>query len=247
MIAENLAPLAVDKRFLYRPKWNKKGDIRFLSIYTFYSESHIEGISYFKTIKQEIQSSVLDSFAGDIIIALKSTFLNLKGLCVTNAPRGHSKTPLHFATELAKATARVGGLDYVSLFQDRKLKGTSHPRNYYTRNKISLSVSELPNRGLILIDDLVTSGTTMTACLANLKDRFVVPVALIYGNHRGDNDDWLDLPFGFLDSLESASLFTPIVEGNENSSFFYDSPISDKGSDFAKLSIIGRDDFNGMP
>jgi hypothetical protein len=174
-----------DKFFVFGPKWNKKRSIKFLSIYSYRAEYHEEGARFLKTVKKEMTS--IGKFAEDISNELKLTFQGLEGLTVTNCPRGHSRTESHYAAELSKAVAKIAGLKYESIFKDRDLKGTSNPRNYASRRPVELK--GLPTGGIILVDDVATSGTTLEACLKAIDGKcLVIPIVLIYEDSAIDED-----------------------------------------------------------
>ena len=203
----------MDESLIFRPKWNKKGDIRFLSLYTFNSALHKVGVEFIKGEKANIDIRLPNEFADNITNNLTETFGNLEGFLCSHPPRGHSKTKLHYARELSKLVADKTNLSYSMIFRDRLLKGSSSPKNWYTRNEIEVECYPHIDKGIILCDDVLSSGITMQACLQKLNSYFVVPIVLIYGDglEGMQEDDLFSQLMGLADSVKSSAFMPSIV------------------------------------
>jgi len=170
--------------FIYNPKWSNRRSIKYFSLYSYRHNSHNEGVKYFKSIKKECSVVLINHLSQIVADELNKTFRNLQGFSISHCPKTHSGENKHFATELVKALSDIMGLKYKKIFKDRFFKGSTSPRNFYTR--LIVDVEETPDMPLILIDDIISSGTTMESCINALKNKiFIVPLGLIYEDVKG--------------------------------------------------------------
>lgn len=168
----------------YFPKWNTKRGCRFLSIRAWREAVKRAEIAEFRGYKATCDDGIINLVAEEIAEALKQTFGNFPASAfVTSAPRGHSRTVLHFATEVSKRLADILGLQYVKVFGDRKCKGRSYYQNHTDRGEIV--IEQLPEKEIaIFFDDVVTTAITMNTFTDKLKAAgyMVIPVCWIYEN-----------------------------------------------------------------
>lgn len=161
------------------PKWNKKRTVRFLSIRSWRAQIRDKEIALMKEIKASCQADYVRAVAGEFQEAILGMVKSVDKAFITSAPRGHSKGEKHFIDEVGRELAGLLGCEYVKVFDDRDLKGSTHPRNWSDRGEIKIN-AEPDYPVCIFIDDISTSGTTVEVCVDALKQYFVLPIVWIY-------------------------------------------------------------------
>ena len=166
------------------PKFNRKGDYRWLSIRA-WNVTEKEQVKWLKRVKTVQEPEALEMVANEFEITIKQFLHRTDNCFVCNAPQGHSKTEKHFISEVGKILAKKLNCDYVKMFADRHLQGTTYAD--ITQNRGSIEVIGKSDKPVcIFVDDVCTSGMTMINCIRALKDSYtLIPIAWIYGKRKG--------------------------------------------------------------
>ena len=166
------------------PKFNRKGDYRWLSIRT-WDVTEKEQVKWLKRVKAEQEPEALMMVAKEFESAIRQMIHKTDACFVCNAPQGHSKTEKHFISEVGKILAERLNCDYVKMFDDRHLKGTTYADITQDRGEIKV-IGHSDKPVCIFIDDVSTSGMTLINCIRALKDDYtIIPVVWIYGRKKG--------------------------------------------------------------
>ena len=190
---------------VYRPTWNKKRGVRFLSCRKWSEKDKKKTLDTFKALKYSCDSDMVQFVSGEIIACLLNFIFPQKNQIVVTAPppgasvfREDSRG--HFATKVAEQVAVMLGARFEAVFQPRPKKRSSSPRNYAERGEMLFQKELEESVFYILVDDVATSGTTIEECATLIgKTNMVLPVAWIY-----ENCDSTDLN-GIIDSVECAA------------------------------------------
>jgi len=152
---------------LYRPTWNKKRSVRFLSLRKWRLPNKPEALGMLKVAKDSADADLVETIAremsGPITEMLKATSM----LVFTSPPAGHSAaTGWQLAREVATRMAGDLGGSYWEAFEDRPRNKRSHPRHWAERGEIVLKSPPPDGALVVLVDDVATSGTTIEQCAA---------------------------------------------------------------------------------
>lgn len=114
---------------------------------------------------------------------------------VTTVPCGHSQTPDCLGKRLARGVADALGVPFVQLWADRFLSGSSHPKEFHRLPP--LEWLQDPDRPVLIVDDVVTSGAHMEEALGAVrgKGQTALGIAWIGGSVAG-RDSGLSEPEG---------------------------------------------------
>jgi len=153
-------------------KWSMRKGIGFLSVRTFTAGIKKQEIEILKSIKRDKSILETDAIAQEISDMLRKTFISFPGFVVTAAPA--HKTG--FSAFLAQKVAENLGLQFVEMFfqqQDSEAK-----RDIFgDRPEISCTPVD---KSIIWIDDTVTTGRTLEACISKIKGFSAIPIVWIY-------------------------------------------------------------------
>lgn len=86
---------------------------------------------------------------------------------VTHVACGHSG-PGCFASKIAAGVARELGKEFVQVFTDLEVSGTSHPRKNASRPK--MRIRHMPDKPVLIIDDVATSGAHICEATRLLRE-----------------------------------------------------------------------------
>lgn len=160
---------AFDDFSVYRPTWNLKRTVRFLSVRKWRDADKREGIDAVKRAKREHDAGFAEAVAREVADALRLT-IGASGFSIGAPPQGASCAwgEWHLASEVAALLGAEFGTEYRRLFAPRPRSGGSHPATWDTRGA---AVLEYEPRGglLVLVDDIATSGTTIEECCRTLR------------------------------------------------------------------------------
>lgn len=156
--------------FKPKPQMHKKGDFYY---FTLFRAREKQG-SNLETLKQERSNAgTLASHAAEFI---RSFFPDPQDCCILTTPaRSHTqKNGFHFATEICHQVSRAIDLPFISeAFEAR------------TRQKIEPDIKllkEITHTSILMIDDIVTTGSTVKACRELLPNKNVFCLILINNN-----------------------------------------------------------------
>lgn len=99
--------------------------------------------------------------------------------CITHIPREKRNIVLYgydHAERLAKSVSEICGVQYVPLLDRKKkgkeqkyLDGEQRAKNVRNVFRISKSAEQYKDKNIIIIDDVVTTGTSMAECIRELR------------------------------------------------------------------------------
>ncbi len=170
---------------VYRPRICLRDRLRFVALRAWLSTAKRHDLQLLHSAKYERNFTALALLMASEIAELVRFFTGGNfpaGWAVTNAPPGTSlvKGTAHLATAIGEDVAALLGLPHVTCFEP----GAPARTRFYdpTAKRIGLLDSAPKGLNLILVDDLVTTGCTMTECYNLLSPHAaLLPVAWLYG------------------------------------------------------------------
>ena len=164
------------------PKFNRKGDYRWLSIRT-WDATEKEQVKWLKRVKASQKPEELEMVASEFEEVIRHLIWKTDCCFICNAPQGHSQTEKHFISEVGKLLAEKLNCEYVKMFADRHLKGSS-AAVMQDRGIIEI-IGHSDKPVCIFIDDVSTSGMTIINCIRALRDKYtLIPIVWIYGRKK---------------------------------------------------------------
>lgn len=112
--------------------------------------------------------NITNKMAEDLSKLIELWARGWRGFVITTPPQGASAGGEYPAGFLGKAVASMLGVDYVTMFGQWKMKRTAHhPMDKLFKNETPeiVCITEKP---IIIVDDMVSSGTTAKSCLSAL-------------------------------------------------------------------------------
>ena len=166
---------------------NKTRSVRFFSLRRWPVENRKDSIAFVLSKKETRDMAFVNEVAQEFADFILAMFRDVSGFLVTNAPAGNSvKRDFHLATLIAQGAARLLGIKHQKIFRDYPRK-TRNVCNVADKKNTSLKkgLSLERYKGIILMDDAATTGTTMETCMGLLKDFFVIPIVWVYHDKIG--------------------------------------------------------------
>lgn len=138
-----------------------------------------------RQLKQETELSSIKNKKSAYLIAqeladiLLSIFGNLEGFTIISAPKGKSffNSGFHLCSYICEILAAKLGMNYLDAFE---------PSRRSSRGKNNKKLKEgiiLPEK-ILLFDDIITTGSTITNCLEVLGNKFVIPIVWLNSDYR---------------------------------------------------------------
>lgn len=168
---------------------NKVRTARFFSLRRWPAENRKDSITFVLSKKETRDEGFISEVAREFADFILTAFRNVSGFLVTNAPAGNSvKRDFHLATLIAKEAARLLRVKHQRIFRDYPKK-TKNVGNIEDKKNTSLKEGTQLKRykGIILIDDAATTGTTMETCVDLVKGFFVIPIVWVYHDKVGSS------------------------------------------------------------
>ena len=176
----------VINNLIFRPTFNKKRTVRFLSIRKWSSVTKNNDLELLKSLKARCEELVIKKISQEFFDILDPMLKNWDGVFCTSPPPSKVR-PKHFATEIAKGLSAIACAEYVQIFKER-LRGTSsHPAHWDERGDLEFFQIPDKNKKLcVLVDDVATSGTTLEECSAKIGEYVpVLSITWVYENLEG--------------------------------------------------------------
>lgn len=175
-----------------RPMLRSRNAVGFLTAKSWRAEVKKAQIAAFKAEKAAPDSDLVGVAAAEIA-AMLGKYLPVPDAIITSVPCGHSRRPDCFGKRLAKAVAESVGLPFLQVWADRFCEGVSHPKEF--SRLPPLIWEENPDRLVIVVDDVATSGWHLEEAVTALRDRGIPAIAvawiggsLVEGGHRRQQD-----------------------------------------------------------
>jgi len=160
-----------------RPALRSRNDVGYLTVRSWRVEQRKAQVAAIKAEKAAQHSGLVDPAAAEIA-AFIAKYLPIADAVVTTVPCGHSRRPDCFGKRLAQAVAGHVGLPFVQVWQDRFCKGVSHPKEFI--HLPPLEWVTIPDKLVIIIDDVATSGWHLEEAVTALRDKGVPALALAW-------------------------------------------------------------------
>jgi phosphoribosylpyrophosphate synthetase len=176
---------------VYRPTFNRKRGIRFLSIRKFIDSKKRSVVATIKNLKAQGDAGLVDFMSREITDAILETCGKNQNIAYVPAPIGYSANlgAFHLATAVTKTVANNLCGEFLPVFTPQK-KEKRDVSEYELRSHIQISKDATikANRLHIIIDDISTTGTTICSCLSALMD--VAPVlGVVFLYESGATDE----------------------------------------------------------
>lgn len=127
----------------------------------------------FTEIKQSADDTAV--FSSQAVYFLRKLVLNLDGWCIVTTPRRRSGEGMHFASEVCSRIADEIGIP----FYDNAVCCVNRKRI----EPDFILLRPIPERRVIVFDDIITTGSTLKATVESLGERDII-VNLIGINNR---------------------------------------------------------------
>jgi predicted amidophosphoribosyltransferase len=142
-------------------------DCKYFTLRAWKSNKKIHQIEFMKLIKLAPPKSFVRFVANEMSRFLSTLIGHNNKMIITSVPSGHSKTSNCLASILAQRIASNLKTNYVKLWLDRPMPGSSYPRPLSERPNLEWIV--VPKLPVVIIDDIVTSGSHMEECLTAVR------------------------------------------------------------------------------
>ncbi|GGC68479.1 phosphoribosyltransferase [Chelatococcus reniformis] len=169
------APLGA---LVLRPTLYSRNGVTWASVRSWASRAKAEDIAALRAEKALPLSPVLAPAAEEV--AELAERLIGKAASVTTVPCGHSRRPDCFGKQLAVAVADRLAAPFQQCFEDRFVRGASHPKEFRKLAPISwIDVTSHPGI-VLLVDDVATSGWHMEEALTALRGKGCAAVGIAW-------------------------------------------------------------------
>ena len=150
----------------YAPAIRSRNGIAYLTARRFAAQNRLGAIRAIKRPKAEADDRETGLAAAEMALLWLRLSGNPGGWTVTNIAAGHSGDN-SFGSRLAVAVAERLSLGYLQVWRDRRIGGTSHPKEF--RRLPPLDMLAKPIGATLVIDDVVSSGYHMWEALTALR------------------------------------------------------------------------------
>jgi hypothetical protein len=150
-----------------RTRIRSRGNCSFVTLRCWNPKYKAKQIEQVKSMKSISSSGIIKCVAKELADHLSGTFGTIRELVVTSVPGGHSCSELSFSAKIAIEVARRLRTNHVKVWEDRPRAGSPFPRPAHERPALKWIAH--PRQPVILIDDVVTSGSHMEECLHALR------------------------------------------------------------------------------
>src|SRR5262249_46608373 len=138
-----------------RPSVRSRNAAAYLSLRSWRADTKTADLAALKRWKARRVPEEIAAAAEEIAAILRELIGGWPGV-VGSVACGHSRCPDCWGKQLAQQTARLLDAPYVQLFEDRFISGSSHPKEF--DRLPPLQWREQPDRPVLVVDDLATSG-----------------------------------------------------------------------------------------
>ncbi len=133
------------------------------------AEAKASDIAALKRAKERADVVVIKRAAQDVAEVIRMLFGDLSGWTVSTTAVGHSRRPDSFAVQMAEGVAQLIGRPFLKVFEDRFIKGASHPKEF--KDLPPLRLRSKIKTPILIVDDVATSGWHMEEAARLLRGR----------------------------------------------------------------------------
>ena len=170
------APASPLGALAYRPALYRRNAVAWCSVRAWRADAKRADMARLKSCKAALDPVIIAAAAGEIAALLELLFGRFGGWVATTVACGHSRRHDCFGKRLGAAVAAKLGLEFVEIFEDRFVAGVSHPKEFkklppliFKAKPADLKGSPKPT-GVLVIDDLATSGGHMEEALGRIRE-----------------------------------------------------------------------------
>ena len=139
------------------------------------SEENSPANALIYSLKRDNRSDVLSKASDELLAALNNSVPDLSQYVITNIPRRKSaiiKYGIDHSELLAKEVSRRCGAKYIRLLESNAKKEQKSLQNDERRRNADFSIvskSDLTGKSVIIVDDIITSGASMSNAAALIR------------------------------------------------------------------------------
>jgi hypoxanthine phosphoribosyltransferase len=150
-----------------------RNGISYLTARRFSAQNRLGALQALKRLKASATDRETGLAVAEIVLVWMLLAGNPEGWTVTNIAAGHSGGN-SFGARLAAAVAERLTLNYLQVWHDRPIRGTSHPKEF--RRLPPLDMVAKPIGATLIVDDVATSGYHMEEAIKALHS-LCIPAA----------------------------------------------------------------------
>ena len=150
-----------------RPKIFRRNAVSYMAAKTWRQGIKPQQIEAMRQAKRTCEWPTLTKASVDICAMMSGLFGKPSDILVTSIPCGHSRVANCFSTRLGQSVAAALGLPFEPVWAHRFLNGSSHPTQ--SRKLPPLKRLFDPVGPVIVIDDIISTGTHMEQALLDLR------------------------------------------------------------------------------
>ncbi|BCH32623.1 hypothetical protein MesoLjLc_45530 [Mesorhizobium sp. L-8-10] len=163
----------VSRRAIYT-----RNGVAWLSVRAWSHKARQHDIAVMRAAKRALDPQVIAGAADELAHFAGLCLGPLPGWLVSTVAVGHSRRPDSFAVRLAEGVAERLGMPFEKIFADRFVEGVSHPKEFSKLPPLERLAE--PNRPVLLIDDVATSGWHIEEALTDIRRAGVPALALAW-------------------------------------------------------------------
>src|SRR5271156_3364925 len=173
------APPAVLGGLVYRPTLYRRNAVAWAAVRHWRADAKTRDLTRFKLCKLGLDLAIIGA-AADEIADLARLLLGpgASSWSTTSIACGHSRRPDCFGKRLGQAVAQRLKTAFLEVFQDRFVRGASHPKEF--RKLPPLIWHEKPTGPLLIVDDVATSGWHIEEALGRVRDLGLPALGLVW-------------------------------------------------------------------
>jgi len=145
-----------------------RNSVAFLTLRSWPADDRARAMAAFKAEKKAKTDEVLSTAASELADELRKMVGGIDKWAVASVACGHSRDAECWGKTLARRVAKVLGIPFVQVFEDRFVSGSSHPKEF--KKLPPLKVKKKPQRPVIVVDDIATSGWHLEEAMLSLRD-----------------------------------------------------------------------------